>query len=53
MDWFLYDTDLRHERVNMSNYVFRGIEMGHWREKCNSILVQYFISIPLVKPWVF
>ena len=27
MHWFLYDTDLRHERVN----VFRTITVGHLR----------------------
>ena len=30
MDWFLYDNDLRHERVNKDNLGWEINKMGRW-----------------------
>ena len=41
MDWFLYDSDLRHERVNVIYISVAEAHLGH----CQTSVVELFVKI--------
>ena len=53
MDWFLYDRDLRHERVNIAKPFERKFweRSQYWREKNESNVISQYQSCILGKIW--
>ena len=52
MDWFLYDKDLRHERVNSSNYIIFYVRKRNQdpQKALSWIFIKFFILDVCVEP---
>ena len=42
MDWFLYDKDLRHEKVNFNYLIFWNVKLPYYIKKLRFFFLLYF-----------